>query len=269
MGWMNEHRRRHRFDVPKESVGVHREDEGGAAPRVSCRGCPEHPTAACTGVSRSSAQDFTLAAISQTGTGAGLRRHPGRGLRTAPAWCACSIRPRPQFLHDKDGSCRLGRSRLQAVDPRRCEEEMVGAAGFEPATSSSRTKRATELRHAPMSCYANSYRYLVPLGSNPDTRSLPQRMDRRESSTSIRSAKYRSRRSNPSPSPGAPISPHASNAPTRPQRPSVQASTASKPPHSHAPTLPRPHTPQPPTLPSPHHAPRRSNFAYIASISSS
>ena len=253
MGWMNEHRRRHRFDVPKESVGVHREDEGGAAPRVSCRGCPEHPTAACTGVSRSSAQDFTLAAISQTGTGAGLRRHPGRGLRTAPAWCACSIRPRPQFLHDKDGSCRLGRSRLQAVDPRRCEEEMVGAAGFEPATSSSRTKRATELRHAPMSCYANSYRYLVPLGSNPDTRSLPQRMDRRESSTSIRSAKYRSRRSNPSPSPGAPISPHASTASKRPQRPSVQASTASKAPtlpSSHAPKLPSPHapTPTPPTV---------------------
>jgi hypothetical protein len=88
-----------------------------------------------------------------------------------------------------------------------------------------------------MSCYANSYRHLVPSGSNPDTRSLPQRMDRRESSTSIRSAKYRSRRSNPSPPPPAPPS-----APTRPTPPRSQA---------------------------PHHAPRRSNFAYIASISSS
>ena len=28
-------------------------------------------------------------------------------------------------------------------------EQMVGATGFEPATSSSRTKRATKLRHAP------------------------------------------------------------------------------------------------------------------------
>ncbi len=30
-----------------------------------------------------------------------------------------------------------------------CTEKMVGATGFEPATSSSRTKRATRLRHAP------------------------------------------------------------------------------------------------------------------------
>jgi hypothetical protein len=30
-----------------------------------------------------------------------------------------------------------------------CEGKLVGATGFEPATSSSRTKRATKLRHAP------------------------------------------------------------------------------------------------------------------------
>ena len=37
---------------------------------------------------------------------------------------------------------------------------MVGVAGFEPTASSSRTKRATKLRHTPISCDSiNSSRY--------------------------------------------------------------------------------------------------------------
>ena len=66
--------------------------------------------------------------------------------------------------------------------------------------------------------------------------------------------------------PSAPTRPtpprvHSVQASKRPQRPSPHTPT---PPHSHAPTLP-----SPPHSPAPHHAPRRSNFAYIASISSS
>ena len=43
---------------------------------------------------------------------------------------------------------------------------MVGAAGFEPTTSSSRTMRATKLRHAPTEC---------PLGPGHDSSRDPVR----------------------------------------------------------------------------------------------
>ena|GEM_PF-1980408 len=43
------------------------------------------------------------------------------------------------------GDARMGTQKLRLL----CSSQEVGATGFEPATSSSRTMRATKLRHAP------------------------------------------------------------------------------------------------------------------------
>ncbi len=52
---------------------------------------------------------------------------------------------------------------------------VVGATGFEPATSSSRTKRATKLRHAPACDEARS----MPLAPGADNRGFPRPKPRR------------------------------------------------------------------------------------------
>lgn len=41
-------------------------------------------------------------------------------------------------------------------------EELVGAAGFEPTTLSSRTIRATKLRHAPTGCPLSQGQRMIP-----------------------------------------------------------------------------------------------------------
>jgi hypothetical protein len=41
-------------------------------------------------------------------------------------------------------------TRFPATSRLNCADVVVGVTGFEPAASSSRTKRATKLRHTPM-----------------------------------------------------------------------------------------------------------------------
>ena len=65
-----------------------------------------------------------------------------RGSASTGACCCTSAAVR----HDTAVRLAGARSPSQAAAPRFC---VVGVTGFEPATSSSRTKRATKLRHTP------------------------------------------------------------------------------------------------------------------------
>ena len=90
-------------------------------------------------------------------------------LPTRPA-----ARPREPW---RDGARRPGALAARGGSGLRPRGSMVGATGFEPATSSSRTKRATNLRHAPTLLIANlNAAGLCPL---KETGQVPPRGTRR------------------------------------------------------------------------------------------
>jgi hypothetical protein len=68
---------------------------------------------------------------------------PAIGRKGSIAPCSASL---PERRRGSSGRSPRGRSTSAGPDP---GQEMVGAAGFEPTTSSSRTMRATRLRYAP------------------------------------------------------------------------------------------------------------------------
>ncbi len=90
---------------------------------------------------------------------AGLARYARRGtcrslaalarLRGVQTRASASLRLGSHPISPRERSMRSS-SYLQSSIPYPQSKEMVGLTGFEPATSSSRTKRATSLRYSPM-----------------------------------------------------------------------------------------------------------------------
>ena len=95
------------------------------------------------------------------------REHPGANTQAPPAHTQRTIQCRHTPLRDS--------TRSRAVPPCRFRSP-VGVAGLEPAASSSRTKRATKLRHTPKTGKQTSlfhYQVIVFLvGFNHSTRSV-------------------------------------------------------------------------------------------------
>ena len=155
-------------------------EQRSRAPSCATRRRPEHRQLSETGCREESARP--LGSVAQRGT-------PGRGIRTLRRSPGPIRRPRPQpptglseHTHIGIGSLSPDQRTLRVTvcaGPRRSQHELavlrmrlgcttakaaltrsiipsqsgfplVGVTGFEPATSSSRTMRATKLRHTPI-----------------------------------------------------------------------------------------------------------------------
>ncbi len=97
--------------------------------------------------------DHDLVFASEVGTqlGAANVRRAFRKIATMAGLPAQDWTPRE--LRDTQRPQQRRMAWLEALD--RASDQavcVVGVTGFEPATSSSRTKRATKLRHTPMAC---------------------------------------------------------------------------------------------------------------------
>ena len=136
---------RSRPSPPRKSKPKQHADEAAAATAAKKR----HDEEAAAGDSGEDQRQADEAAVAAGGEGAQGRRSQNSNGSGAPCWPA-ALKQSPRRPRQKHKRVRLRNQRAEAaVRQRKTALEIIGAPGFEPGTSPTRTVRATRLRHAP------------------------------------------------------------------------------------------------------------------------